>query len=156
MDKTTTELYRDFRIDNRKGEPTRYQPPPGKLRMYVAAALLPLNGAEKAVLVCLIDHANTKTGRCDPSEPTIAHELDVPLRTVERAIAGLRTAGIVNLLRRGRAGKGGRASNAYHLNWQALLQRYQQYEAARKSKPANLGGKPPSNVAGKSPSNVAT
>ena len=60
-------------------------------KAFAAVNLLPrsINGTMKAVLGCLIDHANPKSGRCVPSEGRIAAMIKRPLRTVERAVAEL-------------------------------------------------------------------
>jgi len=108
-----------------------YLPPPEKLKwqMYATAGLLDnINGADKAVLACLIGHANTKTGRCDPSQERIAAMTRLDTRAVRRSIANLVKAGLLGLLRRGRVGRGGRATNAYQVNWQRLRQAFAQYE----------------------------
>ena len=66
--------------------------PPSKgnfWRAFAAVTILPINGSQKAVLGCLIDHANPNNGLCYPSEALIAAEIAHSIRTVERAIADL-------------------------------------------------------------------
>lgn len=58
--------------------------------------------AAKAVLAYLVRRLNFNTGRCDPSQKTIADDLDMGLRSVERAIKSLSDAGWVEVSRRGK------------------------------------------------------
>lgn len=55
----------------------------------------------KAVLAQLVDCLNFDSGRCDPSQQTIADELGMSLRSVERAVRSLVSAGWVAIARRG-------------------------------------------------------
>jgi hypothetical protein len=110
-------------IENRQSLPTSELPtaqapnnPPGKKwQAMKALARMNLNGAEYAVLVCLIDHANENTGLCYPSESRIAAWTNRPERTVKRAIASLKQRRLYRIVRR--AG----TSNRYYLNWPKLL-----------------------------------
>lgn len=71
-------------------------------------------GADKAVLLALVQFSN-KLGVCHPSHATIAANLDVSTKTVERALERLRESGAIE--RELRHGKGGRRiSNWYQIN----------------------------------------
>lgn len=131
IDPVATELYVDWLIANREQQPVDYKPPPAKekWKMYLAASLLPMSGADKAVLSVLIDHANTRTGRCDPSQARIALTTNMPERTVRRSIDRLLAAGFLARLRRGRE-RGGRASNAYQVAWPKLAAVFESYKRA--------------------------
>lgn len=54
-----------------------------------------LTSQEKAVALCLIWHRNTLSGKCNPSQATIARETGLSERAVRRAIKGLRDAGTI-------------------------------------------------------------
>ncbi|WP_275790506.1 helix-turn-helix domain-containing protein [Pararhizobium gei] len=56
----------------------------------------------KLVLAYLVDCLNFNTGRCDPSQRTIADEIGVSVRTVERAIKQVMEAGWMDVSRRGK------------------------------------------------------
>lgn len=47
------------------------------------------SAARKAVLLALADHANGHTGRCCPHMETVAEELELSFRTVQRAVVDL-------------------------------------------------------------------
>jgi hypothetical protein len=102
----------------------KFTPPPNSEKWWASVAILfcRLNGAEKAILGCLVDHANIANGRCDPSESCIAWETGYPLRTVKRAISTLLRSPYLSRTRRGTS------SNAYHLKWGALLLAFDSYE----------------------------
>jgi hypothetical protein len=134
-DPVATEMFIDYLRQNRC-PPVDYRPPPAKQKwkMFLAAGLLPLlSGTDKAVLVCLIDHANPRTGRCDPSETTISAETETPLRTVERSIMRLREAGYLSRRRRMRS------SNAYDINWPALSAIFEIYKRNCQRRRKNSG-----------------
>ena len=73
--------------------PIKFEPPPrGDKACYGLALLLfnlegDLTPAALAVLGVLIDHANPKTGQCNPSVTRIAKGINRHRRTVFRAIA---------------------------------------------------------------------
>lgn len=64
----------------------------------------------KLIVSYLIDCLNFDTGRCDPSHQTIADELELGLRTVQRLIPKIALAGWIEVVRRGRT-----TSNFYRL-----------------------------------------
>jgi hypothetical protein len=108
---------------------TLYRPPPpkSKWQMFAAAGLHgSLSAAQKSVLVCLIDHANPKTGRCDPSQARIAAMTGMSPRAVKRAIAGLVRVGLLAKLRR--AGPGMQHTNSYGVNWETLALIFAEYQ----------------------------
>ena len=100
--------------------PNSLSKPPAKgkfWRAFAAVTILPINGSQKAVLGCLIDHANPKSGLCYPSEALIAAEIARPIRTVERAVADLLLTPYLSRKRRHQS------SNVYSINFDALLKR---------------------------------
>ena len=52
-----------------------------------------LRPTTKQVAYVLLDHCNSKTGRCDPSRVTLARETGVDLSSVKRSIRQLVDAG---------------------------------------------------------------
>jgi hypothetical protein len=64
----------------------------------------------KLILNYLIDCLNFDTGRCDPSHQTIADELELGLRTVQRLIPQIAKVGWCEVVRRGKT-----TSNFYRL-----------------------------------------
>ena len=114
------EALREYRDTPR----TQYEPPPADVemwRMFRAIGVLRLNGSQKAVLTCLLDHANPRTGRCDPSQERIATLLGLHIRTVEKAIAALLRTPYLRRERRGQS------SNAYRIQWEAVIRADRQY-----------------------------
>jgi hypothetical protein len=103
-----------------------------------------LNGPDHDVMLCLIEHANSKSGVCFPSEELIAAWTNRPLRTIERSIKSISDQKLVRIVRR--KNKSGTVSNRYFINWQPLFAAY----AAQK-----VAGPHPSKVAGRYPSKVA-
>jgi hypothetical protein len=71
--------------------------------------------AAKVVAAKLLDHYNTKTGRCDPSYQTIATGIGYSRRHVMRAVACLTSAGWIETKKRGSAGR--LASNEFIFAW---------------------------------------
>lgn len=61
-----------------------------------------MNANAKLIVNFLIDSVNFDTGRLDPSHQTIADELEVSLRTVERLIPQIAAAGWIGITRRGK------------------------------------------------------
>ena len=99
-------------------------PPKGDFwRAFAAVTILPINGSQKAVLGCLIDHANPKNGLCYPREALIAAETAIPIRTVERAVADLLRTPYLSRNRRPQS------SNTYNINFDALLKDWDDYKA---------------------------
>ena len=92
--------------------------------LHLARRTFPGNDKEKHVLRVLADHAwagpdlddlGRVDGECVLLTRTIQHETDgLSKRTVERAIAGLVSKGIIEREARGRA-RGGRGANRYRL-----------------------------------------
>ena len=79
-------------IQNRERSPLPHNPPPGpKWQAKQGMARLCLNGAEYSVLACLLDRASKSKGACYPSQGFICKWTFRPERTVERAVAGLRS-----------------------------------------------------------------
>jgi hypothetical protein len=79
--------------DCREPPAVEYKPPTyAKWRALLGVLFMPKwSGAAKAVMGCLISHANPTTGRCDPGHARIAKMLELPTRTVERAMRFLKT-----------------------------------------------------------------
>ncbi len=74
---------------------------------------LPIRGPAKAILMCLAYHHNGKTGRCDPSVPTIALETGCHRETVFSGLKKLISIGAITAKRRAYN------SNAFvlHFDW---------------------------------------
>jgi hypothetical protein len=107
--------------------PLPNNPPPGpKWQAKQGLCRLNLNGAEYAVLACLIDRASLAKGACYPSQEFICGWTFRPERTVKRAVAGLRTRKLVRVVDRGTA------SNAYHINWQPIFSAYRDMKGFEK------------------------
>jgi hypothetical protein len=137
-DAATGEFDREGTAENREylGEVTKYEAPPrddkGSLK-WKASFIIPmlkLNGPQKAFLACVVDHANPKNGRADPSVGTIARETGYPLRTMERTVASFSRTPYLSWEQR--SWKGKKTSNAYHVNWNALLLEFDAYQKRRK------------------------
>ena len=64
----------------------------------------------KLILIFLIDSLNFDTGRCDPAHQTIADELELGLRTVQRLMPQIAASGWLDVIRRGKT-----TSNFYRL-----------------------------------------
>lgn len=61
-----------------------------------------MRGQAKAIASYILDCLNCDTGRCDPSHQTIADELGISLRTVERTVPKIRDSGWFQVTRRGK------------------------------------------------------
>jgi predicted transcriptional regulator len=85
-----------------------------------AQARLHINAVELAVLMHLLDHWWDNAEMPFPSKKRIADRLAVSAKTVQRAIVGLETEGLVRRVKRSN-GNGGQASNHYDL--QPLIDR---------------------------------
>ena len=59
-----------------------------------------IKGWSKAVLMCLADHYNEKSGRCDPSISTICREIGCEEKTARKALANLAALGALSRTRR--------------------------------------------------------
>jgi hypothetical protein len=104
------------------------RPPGPKWQAKQGMARLPLNGAEYAVLACLIDRASKRKGACYPSQEFISGWTFRPLRTVERAIATLNERGVIRSIQRGTT------SNAYIINWPPLFAAYRKMKAMERGR----------------------
>lgn len=78
-----------------------------------------LSPAARLVGLCLLDHFNTRTGRCDPGIARIAGLCELSERTVRRAVRALDAAGLIAC--EVHAGRG--HSNAYRPDFAALRRR---------------------------------
>ena len=72
-----------------------------------------LSPRAKLTFARLIEHHNTKTGRCDPSEIGLAAALGCSERTIRAALRELEKLGFITVHRRA----GGNGRNAYSLNF---------------------------------------
>jgi Helix-turn-helix domain len=114
-------------IGNRAAPPLPWNPPPGpKWQAKQGIARLNLNGAEYAVLACLIDRASKCKGACFPSQEFICGWTSRPKRTVERAVATLEECRLIQIIDRGLK------SNAYVIDWQPIFVAYQEMKAFEK------------------------
>ena len=120
-------------------------PPPGpKWQAKEGLQRLRLNGTSSAIMWLLIDHANSKTGLCYPSQPRLAAILDVPLRTVENNISSLSKGGLVRIVYR--MDERGATSNLYLINWPLLFAAYRKMQTVKRHANAKLVDTPPSKV----------
>ena len=76
-----------------------------------------LRGGETRVAALLLNYCNTKTGRCFPSQNTIADRLKLSTRRVNTLIRNLRDHGHIKRIKKGNKNAG---SNEYNL----LLERF--------------------------------
>jgi hypothetical protein len=96
-------------------------PPPGpKWQALTGLGRLNLNGAQHAVMLCLVDRANQRTGLCYPSEEFISGWTGRQLRVVERAIETLKDRGLLIVKKRFNA-KTRTVSNRYYIAWPLLF-----------------------------------
>lgn len=107
-------------------------PQEGFWRIFAAITLLPISGADKAVLGCLADCANSKTGACWPSQETIARATGRDLRAVKRSIKNLEGTPYLQKTRRRRT------SNMYELGWEAILAEFDAYKDRRANKAVKI------------------
>lgn len=77
-----------------------------------AWAVTGISPVVQLVLLCLADHHNEATGRCDPSIARISARTKLSGRSVERAIAALKAVGLVG----SEARPGKRPMYALHLD----------------------------------------
>ena len=84
-----------------------------------------LRGGETRVAALLLNYCNTKTGRCFPSQNTIADRLKLSTRRVNTLIRNLRDHGHIKRIKKGNKNAG---SNEYNL----LLERFSDDKDIRK------------------------
>jgi Helix-turn-helix domain len=107
-------------------------PPPGpKYHARQGLASMGLNGSDHDVMFCLIDRANTNTGRCFPSEAFIAAWTNREERTVRRFIASLKKR---NLIEATPVKCKGGTRNEYRINWDPLFAAYKAMKAFEKAR----------------------
>ena len=85
--------------------------PVKKLHSIKKVCCMDLKLATRLVYVYLVSSYNNKSGQCDPSQETMARELSLSTRTVQRAIRELREKEILNYV----VGNPVRGSNKYYL-----------------------------------------
>jgi len=71
-------------------------------------------GGETRVAVLLADYCNLKTGRCFPSQQTLAKRLSLSSRHINTLIQSLKQKGYIKLIKRGNNKSG---SNQYQINF---------------------------------------
>ena len=131
----------DFELaDGRRKQPTQYEAPQKGDKMkaiYVlAVGLMKLNETATAVAADLIWHANSKTGRCDPSVDRISFEINRPGRSVIRALQELVDAKVILKQRRGQS------TNAYHIDWTLLRKIHAAFEERARGATHGTSGVP--------------
>ncbi|SED72369.1 helix-turn-helix domain-containing protein [Bradyrhizobium erythrophlei] len=87
-----------------------------------------LTNSEKRIAIAVLDHFNRVTGRCDPSQDTIAALLSVDRRTVVRAINKLVRVGYFTRVRHG----GVRQCNLYRPSWHVFRKLEEQWKLKRR------------------------
>jgi hypothetical protein len=115
--------------EDREPSATVYWAPPGGEKWWAVAAVFysGLCKSEMIALHWLIDHANPKTGRCDPSQSCGVWETQLSRRALERALSGLRGTPFLKRSQRGHA------SNAYFINWAALRRVFDAWVTRKKT-----------------------
>jgi hypothetical protein len=107
-------------VDNATKRATSFQAPTDlltKWKLLQAIIADPsVDACGKLVAVRLLDHCNTKSGRCDPSYKTIADAIGYSRRHVIRAVACLAAAGWIVTKRKVTAGR--LASNDFAFAWE--------------------------------------
>lgn len=73
------------------------------------------HGREKHVLTLIADRHNEKAGYAWPSQARIAADGCISIKTVKRAIEGLKAQGLVKVFRQSKKRDEGYASNRYYL-----------------------------------------
>ena len=126
-------------------EPTQYEAP-GENRLFAlfGLGLMHLSSAAHNVGAALIWHANRHTGRCDPGIETLARETQRDRSTVIRAIKELRRKGVLRRERRGQR------SNAYHIDWNRLAQKFRQFQWLITARKSARGGETATSLSGES------
>lgn len=118
--------------DGRRPPPLPANPAPGaKWKAKQALAFLNLNGPDHDVALCLLEHANNKTGLCYPSEERISAWTARTLRTVRRSVKPISLAGIAKVGRR--KNRRGTVSNHYWINGPLLFAAYEKQKVASRS-----------------------
>ena len=69
-------------------------------------------GAKVVFTQLLLKHHNNEKGRCNPSEPTLARDLKISERNIQRFIKELKERGWLSVQRRHNK------SNQYRFNWE--------------------------------------
>ena len=92
--------------------------------------------AEKLVLLSLADHHNSGTGKCIPSQASVAEQTSMSVRTVQRHMASLEARGLISRVPRFRGEGRGRTSDAYILQGDNLA-RWLQGDNPRTTKATN-------------------
>jgi Helix-turn-helix domain len=108
-------------------------------------------GALAVLQSLLFDFLNNRTGRLDPSYASLASKACVSVRTVARALARLKEAGILNWVQRceAQAGAGGggfimrQISNLYGVNPSSSWRGYKRPPDAPRPDPESWGQRPP-------------
>jgi hypothetical protein len=130
------EMMVDGMLSMRDTIPIEFEPPPDGEKGWAYLAVLLLNVKQRmtpaamAVLGTLIDHANPKTGQCNPSVTRISVGAGVSRRTAFRSLAELQEFGLVANLAKNHNGARRRRGNAYQINWAELLEALALYEDA--------------------------
>ncbi|WP_436101748.1 helix-turn-helix domain-containing protein [Pararhizobium sp. LjRoot238] len=107
--------------------PSQKQLPPGYV--YKAICVSPLSSTAKSVGAALVDHHNSKTGQCDPSQESLARRLGINQRAVVDALNELVHFGL--FARRSHGGKGYRS--AYEPNFVLATSLVADFERRRKA-----------------------
>jgi len=118
------------------------QPPPG-LIFFKALTIAPLSADAKAAGGALLDHLNSKSGQCDPSQSSLARRLGIDRRAINDAINEVVGFGLFK--RRPHGGKAYRS--AYEPNFTLAALMVTDFEARRK------GGVAPSEASPLHPKN---
>ncbi len=119
--------------------PSQKQLPPGYF--YKLLCVSPLSANAKAVGGALLDHRNSKSGQCNPSQAALARRLGINQRAVVDAVADLVHFGLFARL----SGKG--HSSAYEPNFPLAISLVADFERRR------TGGVPPSETSQLHPKN---
>jgi hypothetical protein len=104
-----------------------YDPPPNsdaKWKAMVAVGVMPKwSGTMKGVMVCLIQCANSHSGKCCPSEKWIAQKLGCTDRAVRKAISRIKEdhPELLVVYHRSQPGRSEWKANGYILGWEALI-----------------------------------
>ncbi|NMC19179.1 MAG: helix-turn-helix domain-containing protein [Thermogutta sp.] len=102
-------VYNSTRPAREKGQRGRGSVPSldrfGWLNMFVDRTMRGLTHAEVVVWLCLFRHYQTKTGYARVSESRLAEQTGLSVRTVRRALAGLRRKRLVSNRRKAKQGR---------------------------------------------------
>jgi hypothetical protein len=145
----------------REGTPTKYDPP-GENQKWRARNLITIHWKHtgitcpypsfNAIMACVIDHANPKTGRSDPSHKCIAGDTKCHRNTVCKVLdwAEVNTP-FLGVERRERSVNGRFPTHAYHPQWDALEKAWIAINAkieAEKADRREVRDKPPRTIKG--------